>query len=159
MSESLKKLVIKDPKAFVESLSPANLRMFVSQIISHYFVVNFFGYSSVKRNFQYLPIQKLKDLVKSEMSDAEVITFVKDNFDLYYKDLLVLMSELTSAEEVDFTLKIPDDELKTLVIDASPDTITSAVNTTDDFKLNLFANRIMVEKYEAPTEMTWVGIR
>jgi hypothetical protein len=70
------------------------------------------------------------------------------------------MSELTSAEEVDFTLKIPDDELKTLVIDASPDTITSAVNTTNDFNLNLFANRIMVEKYEAPpTEMTWVGIR
>lgn len=158
MSESLKTRVKKDPKAFVESLSPGNLRMFVSQIISHHFVMNFFGYSSIQRNFQYLPIKKLKDLVKNEMTDTEIVTFIKDNFDLYYKDLLVLMSTLTTMEEVEFISNIPDAELKKLAIDSSSE-IVSAVNITDDTILSMFANKILMEKYEAPTEMTWVGIR
>ena len=158
MSESLKTRVKKDPQAFVESLSLGNLRMFIGQIISHHFVMNFFGYSSVQRNFQYLPMKKLKDLVKSEMTDTEVVSFIKDNFDLYYKDLLVLMSTLTSMEEVEFISNIPDAELKKLAIDSSSE-IVSAVNITNDTTLSMFANKILIEKYEAPTEMAWVGIR
>jgi hypothetical protein len=61
-------------------------------------------------------------------------------------------------EEVEFILNIPDAELKKLTIDSSSE-IVSAVNITDDTTLSMFANKILIEKYEAPTEMAWVGIR
>lgn len=156
------KEVSKDPKVFVEALNAGNIRMLTSQMISHYFVMNFFGYSAIKRNFRYFPIKKLKELVETPMTDDELIKLLDENFDLYYKDMLTIMAKMESSEEIDFISAIPDDELKRIVTDASPEIILDAFNNVSESTLDLFARKLYgggVENFAVPFVMSWVGIR
>lgn len=141
--------VDNDPKAFVNALSSKELRMFVESF-SSYFINNFFGYESLKGHIDHLPMDKLRGLIqlKDVSSDYDVKSFIVEHYDLYFGDLLTILSGLDGEEQREFIMNISDDELRKLMIDATPETIKGAFYRAD----------VKRETFEFD-RLNWVGIR